>query len=58
MIGRQLRDGRRMLLPSGTHSALLDPFDGLQEALACVRSLPGSVRFTRLLRFIFHDFDR
>jgi hypothetical protein len=31
MIGGQLCDGRRMLFPSGTHGALIDPLDGLQE---------------------------
>jgi hypothetical protein len=33
MIGGQLRDGRRMLFPSGTHGALIDPLDGLEEHL-------------------------
>jgi hypothetical protein len=32
MIGGQLRDGRRMLLPSGTHSASMDPLDGIEES--------------------------
>ena len=31
MIGGQLRDGRRMLLPSGTHDASMDLLDGIQE---------------------------
>jgi hypothetical protein len=31
MIDRQLRDGRRMLFPSGTHGASIDPFDDLEE---------------------------
>jgi hypothetical protein len=31
MIGGQLRDGRRMLLPSGTHGTLIDSLDGLEE---------------------------
>ena len=31
MIRRQLRDGRRMLLPSGTHDASMDPLDGIEE---------------------------
>jgi hypothetical protein len=31
MIGGQLRDGRRMLLPSGTHGTLVDSLDGLEE---------------------------
>lgn len=32
MIRGQLRDGRRMLLPSGTHSASMDPLDGIEES--------------------------
>jgi hypothetical protein len=32
MIGGQLRDGRRMLLPSGTHDASMDPLDGIEES--------------------------
>jgi hypothetical protein len=32
MIRRQLRDGRRMLLPSGTHDASMDPLDGIEES--------------------------
>jgi hypothetical protein len=36
MIGGQLRDGRRMLFPSGTDSALIDPLDGLEGTRACV----------------------
>ena len=31
MIGGHLRDGRRMLLPSGTNGALIDPSDGLEK---------------------------
>ena len=31
MIRGQLRDGRRMLLPSGTHDASMDPLDGIEE---------------------------
>jgi hypothetical protein len=31
MIGGQLRDGRRMLFPSGTDGALIDPSDGLEK---------------------------
>ena len=31
MIGRQLRDGHRMLFPSGTNGALIDPSDGLEK---------------------------
>jgi hypothetical protein len=31
MIGGQLRDGRRMLFPSGTNGALIDPSDGLEK---------------------------
>ena len=31
MIRGQLRDGRRMLLPSGTHGASMDPLDGIEE---------------------------
>ena len=31
MIGGQLRDGRRMLFPSGTDGALIDPLDGLEK---------------------------
>ena len=58
MIRGQLRDGRRMLLPSGTHDASMDPLDGTRGALACVRSLPDACDSARLLRFIFHDFDR
>jgi hypothetical protein len=33
MIGGQLRDGRRMLFPSGTNGALIDPSDGLEKRL-------------------------
>jgi hypothetical protein len=31
MIGGQLRDGRRMLFPSGTHDTSMDPLDGIEE---------------------------
>jgi hypothetical protein len=31
MVGRHLRDGRRMLFPSGTNGALIDPLDGLEK---------------------------
>jgi hypothetical protein len=31
MIGGHLRDGRRMLLPSGTNGALIDPSNGLEK---------------------------
>ncbi len=31
MIGGQLRDRRRMLFPSGTNGALIDPSDGLEK---------------------------
>ena len=31
MIVGQLRDGRRMLFPSGTHVVLIDPLNGLEE---------------------------
>jgi hypothetical protein len=31
MIRGQLRDGRRMLFPSGTHGEVIDPSDGLEE---------------------------
>ena len=57
MIGGQLRDGRRMLFPSGTNGALIDPSDGLRSAHVC-SIVSGHVRFARLLRFIFRDFDR
>ena len=32
MIGGQLCDGRRMLFPSGTNGALIDPSDGLEKS--------------------------
>ncbi len=31
MITGQLRDGHRMLSPSGMHSALMDPLNGFEE---------------------------
>jgi hypothetical protein len=31
MIGGQLRDGHRMLFPSGTNGAWIDPSDGLEK---------------------------
>jgi hypothetical protein len=31
MIGGQLRDGRRMLFPSRTNGALIDPSGGLEK---------------------------
>jgi hypothetical protein len=31
MITGQLRDGHRMLSPSGTHGALIDPSNGFEE---------------------------
>jgi hypothetical protein len=31
MIGRHLRDGHRMLFPSGTNGALIDPSDGREK---------------------------
>jgi hypothetical protein len=31
MVGRHLRDGRRMLFPSGTNGALIDPSGGLEK---------------------------
>jgi hypothetical protein len=31
MIGRHLRDGHRLLFPSGTNGALIDPSDGLEK---------------------------
>jgi hypothetical protein len=31
MIGGQLRDGRRMLFPSGINGALIDPSNGLEK---------------------------
>ena len=52
MIGGQLRDGRRMLFPSGTHGALIDLLNGSGSARAC-SILSGHVRFARLLGFIF-----
>jgi hypothetical protein len=57
MIDRQLRDGLRMLFPSGTYGASIDPFDDLEKARVS-SIVSGHVRFTRLLRFPFHDFDR
>jgi hypothetical protein len=40
MIVGQLRDGLRMLIPSGTDGALIDPLDDLQGAFVHVRSFP------------------
>jgi hypothetical protein len=57
MIRGQLRDGRCMLLPFGTHDASMDPFDGIEERSGVFDSFR-----TRAIRsFIevhFHDFDR
>lgn len=37
MIRRHLRDGHRMLFPSGTNGALIDPSDGLEKRSYLVR---------------------
>jgi hypothetical protein len=57
MIVGQLRDGRRMLFPSGTHGALIDPLDALRKR-SRVFDRSGYWGCTRSLRFIFLDFGR
>jgi hypothetical protein len=51
MIGGQLRDGRRMLVPSGTHGALNEPSDGSVNAR--VRSIALRKRALRRLLSLF-----
>jgi hypothetical protein len=61
MIGGQLRDGHRMLFPCSLRpeqTALRSMIGWSSKWLACCSIVSGRVRFTRLLRFMFHDFDR
>jgi hypothetical protein len=57
MISRHLRDGHRMLFPSGTNCSLIDQLDVIRSTHVC-SIVSGRMRFSRLLRFIFRDFDR
>jgi hypothetical protein len=56
MIDRQLRDGRRMLFPSGTHGASIDPFDGLAKRSRGVDRFRTRALHT-LVEVHFCDFD-
>jgi hypothetical protein len=57
MIGGQLRDGPRMLFPSGTNGALIDSSDGLEKRSYMFDRFRTRA-FRRSLRFIFRDFAR
>jgi hypothetical protein len=56
MIHGQLRDGRRMLFLSGTNGLMIEPACGLESG-SRVFDRFRHPRSTRLLRFIFFDFD-
>jgi hypothetical protein len=57
MIDRQLRDGRRILFPSGTQGASIDPFEGLAKRSRVVDRLRTRALQT-LVEVHFCDFDR
>jgi hypothetical protein len=57
MIDRQLRDGRRMLSPSGTHGASIDPFDRLAKRSRVVDRFRTRALHT-LAEVHFCNFDR
>jgi hypothetical protein len=57
MIGRHLRDGHRMLFPSGTNGALIHPSNGREKRSHMLNRFRTRA-FHPLVGFTFCDFDR